>query len=269
MNKTTNTPHGKPIFRQNEDVIRKCPHCKTEVQVKERFCPNCNYSLHWMKSGQNIAVDYVQSPLPKIIAICALIAAIVGQLCIYLLDSSVNDYFLNRLSLPSIQTLHVTGHLLKAIGETTLLYGLLKGLRFEYHNFTWHIAVTIILLLLYHILAAALPEIGNSATLSPYYKSAFTVCFGLLAISGISYFLLGLRINSSYFGLVSTCGLLMIIYSGVHFATSVIFNLSSKEFYSDSAVFVLAIIYFIVLKGRLLTHEEYVEKKVKLREEAM
>ncbi|MBR6715966.1 MAG: hypothetical protein IKI83_05915 [Prevotella sp.] len=256
------------IVRPNGEETRKCPHCHTEVEVQTRMCPTCNYSLHWMKSGQNISVDFLQSPLPRIMTICAIIVAVIGQLFIYFLDSSVNDYFVNRLSLPPISTLHVAGHIMKTIGETTLLYCLMKGLIFEFRNFTWHINVTMILLLCYHLLAAALPSIGETATSATMVKFAYNACFALLALSEASYFILGLRLNSTYFGSISTCGLLMLICSGLHFATGVIFNLTSKEFYSDTAFFVFSVIYLIFLGTRMLPHEAYMLKKEKKRAEA-
>ena len=89
------------IVRPNGEETRKCPHCHTEVEVQTRMCPTCNYSLHWMKSGQNISVDFLQSPLPRIMTICAIIVAVIGQLFIYFLDSSVTSLIV-CLFLPSL-----------------------------------------------------------------------------------------------------------------------------------------------------------------------
>lgn len=264
----TKNKDNRFIDRINEEDIRKCPHCKTEVQISTRLCPNCNYSLHWMKTGQNIALDFLQSPLPRFIVIGAVIAAIVGQIFIFFLDSSVNDYFANRIPLPSIPTLHITGHLLKTFGETILLYCLLMGLRFEFRNFKWLIKTTIILLLMYHLLAASLPSLDTTVLSETTMKMIFSVCLTLLIVSDAMYFILGLRLNSTYFGHISTCGLLMLFCSGVHIATGVIFNLSSKEFYSDFALLIIYVIYFIFFGNRFLPHEAYMKKKEKIRKEA-
>ena len=265
----TNNKNKNFINRINEEDTRKCPNCKTEVQIRTRMCPNCNYSLHWMKTGQNISVDYVQSPMPRLVVICAVIIAIIGQFFIFLLDSSVNEYLTNRLPLPSIPTLHVAGHLLKTFGETILLYCLMKGLRFEFRNFSWLINATILFLLAYHLLAATLPFFSNGAIIDPTQKTLFSICLGLLIIAEGLYFILGLRLNSTYFGLLSLCGLLMIFCSGAHIATNVIFNLASKEFYSDFGLLIIYVIYFIFLGGRLQPHEAYMKKKEKKRQEAM
>ena len=243
---------------------RFCPHCKTELEEENMLCPTCHYSIHWMKSGDSLYVNYIQSPLPKAIVLIAFILAIIGQLAIYVLDSSVNEYFTNRLPLPSIQTLHIVGHLLKTTGETILLYCLLHGLKYEYRSLGINIKITMILLLLYHLLAAALPIIQSHVSSPEAVKPIFTVCIVLLGLSEFSYFILGSRLHSNYMGGISTCGLLMCICSAVHFATSIIFNLSSKEFYTDSLLLILTFVYFLVLKNRILNHEKYMEKMIEM-----
>ena len=257
MNKDRHNHLGKQLVKQDLNETRKCPHCKTEVAIKYGKCPTCGHYLRWAKSGANLYADFVQSPLPNIITWCACILAVVGQICIYLLDNSVNEYFHNRLSLPPISTLHITGHLLKTIGETTLLFCLMQGLRYEYRRFGILIKVTMVLLLLYHLLAAYLPVVTATAPSVAYFKGFYNACLALLVVAEVSYFYLGCRLNSAFIGQISYLGFFMIICSGLHVALSAVLNLASKEFYSDTAIMVLTIVYLFHLRGRLLDFSSY------------
>ena len=237
-----------------QETTRLCPHCGHEAKTKDHRCPQCDWTLHWDKRDQRVyEVNYLQSTLTKTWWTLCFIIAVAGQICMFL----ANDMFDGLV--PFRPTL-CAGHLMRACGETALLYGLWYGLRFEYKRLAWLIAAVAALFIAYHLAIIAycfhdsLPLPDNAKALLP------DAGFYLLVASEAAAALLGYMLFDNYNGRLSTTGFVMAAAMLLHLLLNVLLHLSGVNIAADLAVGAANIAYFCLLKNRFLTHEEYVRK---------
>ena len=151
------------------------------------------------------------------------------------------------------------GHLLKMAGETALLFTLMRGLRFEYRHMALLCRVTIVLLVAYHLVAAAYPFLGHPLIPTVLRPMIVSVAPYLLIAAEVAYVILGYRIFDSFNGKLSFAGLLMALAAALHLVLNLILHRSGVDIVSDAAVAIVTIFYFFFLSRRMLDHEAFLE----------
>ena len=233
------------------DAIRKCPHCGNYVKVEEGWCHHCHWWVRWNENEEEVfEVNYLQSTLPRWVWVVFFLIAAAGQLCMLF----SNEMFHGMLD---------AAHLLKAIGETALLCGLLYGLRFEYKRLTALIAILIVLLVVYHLLIFCHlhPEFVPLPGIIRKYTPVIALC--LLIVSELAYAVLGLLLFDYYKGMLSTTGIVMAAAILIHMLFNLWLKMSGVNFFADAIVAIATIVYFYLLMSRFLNHAAY--KKVVLK----
>lgn len=229
---------------------RKCPHCGEVVDVTEQICPACEWKLNWTDSADNKYVDYLQSFLSNRLVGFAFLLAVVGQL----LMLSTCDFF-NGL-LPYRGELLLWGHVLKAVGETTLLCCVMHGLKYEQHQLAIHMVLTIVLLLAYHVATITLLLAQHSMTQHDA-TSLYDLCATLLITGEATAAALGFRMTFFFNGHLSITGIVMTVAMLVHLGLNLLLHMSGHDIYADSLVAALLIAYFWMVNRMLLDHNTY------------
>lgn len=226
----------------------KCPTCGKTLEPGTKECPNCGEKIRHEKhaSRNDLILDYVESKIPGWLLWLALLVAVGGQFLLL----AYNPSFYHWLR-PAPETSLFYGHLLKTAGETVLLLALMKGLANERHNLRPFFLAAIASLLLYHLSAMGFVKLVDNATLNYpcYYLS-----MGLLVVSTLAYLVLGFMLEERFYGGLFYLACMLILYQAVYFVFTVILKWSGHELFADVILMVLATIYLVFLRTRLLGH---------------
>lgn len=241
----------------DEEKTRVCPKCGKTSTISTAVCPKCHFRLHWNLLDQHVMIDYLQCIPPNIVPRLAIVIAIVGQLLLIIGKAYFNEVLgvFTSASLNSI-TIFLFGHIFKTVGETTLLYLLMKGLGFEKKPMTITAWTTIILIFTYHCLAVI--RVPLATVVSPDVIALLTnACAITLILGECTYAFWGYRLFDAYEGALSHIGGLMAICVLAHLVLNVVLHLSGKNIYCDLAISLITIFYFYYLGTRFLDHKSY------------
>lgn len=235
------------------ETMTKCPLCGKSLEPGTRECPNCGEKIHHHRKGQrnDLILDFVEAPLSPWVLHVALLLALVGQGLLL----AFNPHFYQFLR-PQPEVSLFWGHLLKTMGETTLLFALMKGLSNERHNLRSFFLAAIVSLLAYHLLVALFLQV--SLNVYTYYTGV-----GLLVVSTVAYLVLGFMMEERFYGGLFYLACLLILYVSVFFVFNFILKWSGKELFADVIITVLAMAYLIFLRTRLLDHKGFKRYKYK------
>lgn len=231
---------------------RPCPKCGKMLKVKYQMCPDCHYTLHWLKSANHKWVNFVQSPFRRELVLAFLVLAILGQLLLFFTSNSMKIY----IQVPPLYN-YLVGHLLKILGEGGMIYCLLFGLRFEMLSMTKHVACVLLLFVIYHLFAMSWPFASVLPVVSAHVLRYYQLGVCLQLIFMVLYGALGLRLNFQYNGRLSETGLLLALVAGLSILFNGILRLLGKNFYADFALTAIYIFYLYMLWARLLDHQQF------------